>query len=109
MVPDLAQLELHMAREHELSRALAVEWNFRRHRTLGPDSAQGNLQGFHRMGDRVLNGGGFITAVDHAISAFRVISGAVGIPIRLLHLLAACLGITLALAIVLMRPTERRS
>src|SRR5260370_7572607 len=91
MVPDLAQLELHMAREHELSRALAVEWNFRRHWTLGADPAQGNLQGFHRMGDRVLNGGGFITPVDHPIRAFPVISLALRIPLPILPHLSQAL------------------
>ncbi len=106
MFPDLVQLELDVAREHVLGRALAVERNFRRHRTLGANPAQGNLQGFHRMGDRVLNGGGFITAVDHAIGAFRIVSGAVGIPIRFLHQLAEGLGITLAEQIAGALPPE---
>src|ERR1700694_2767288 len=106
MFPNLAQLELHVAREHVLGRALALERNFRRHWTLGAYPTQGNLQGFHRMGDRVLNGGGFVTAMNHAIGAFRIISGAVGIPIRFLHQLAEGLGIALAEQIAGALPTE---
>src|SRR5207248_120870 len=54
----------------------------------------------------VLNGGGFIAAVDHAIGAFRIVSGAVGIPIGFLHELAEGLGITLAEQIAGALPAE---
>src|SRR5262249_28679954 len=61
------------------------------------------------MGDRVLDGGCLISAVNHAIGAFRVVSGAVGIPVRLLHQLAEGLGIAFAEQVAGALPTEHRA
>src|ERR1051326_4157524 len=58
------------------------------------------------MGDRIPDGSGFIAAVNHAIGAFGVVAGSVGIPVRLLQELAKGFRITLAEQVARTLPAE---
>src|SRR5205823_12405904 len=55
---------------------------------------------------RIDDGGSLVAAVHHALSAFLVIAGAVGIPIRPFHQLLKGLGITFAEQIAGPLPAE---
>src|SRR5579883_264767 len=48
------------------------------------------------MAHRINHGGRFVAAVDHAIGAFLVVAGAVGVPVGLVHKLLERLGVAFA-------------
>src|SRR5687768_14136747 len=74
-----------MAREDKLRRALFVERNVLRHRSVRAYAPHGDAERFQRMLDAVDDGGGFEAAMHHAVGAFLVIADAVGVPVGLFH------------------------
>src|SRR5262245_28536164 len=95
-----------MAREHEFGRALALERNFRRHRSLGARAEHGDLERLPGMRHRRFGGGRLIAAMRHAVRAFLVFAGAVGRPVRALHQFTERLGVAFAEQIARLLPPE---
>src|SRR5690242_9756560 len=85
---------------------LAVERNFRRHRSFGDDAATRYAQRFQRVAHGIAHCRRFIAAVHHAIGAFLVIARAVGVPVGLVHELAERARVALAEQIARTLPAE---
>src|SRR5712691_5868406 len=103
---DGGELLIDVAREHELRRPLLVEGDFRRHRPLGARTEHGDLERLPGLRDRRLGRGRLVAAMRHAVRAFLVLAGAVGIPVRGLHQLAERLGVALAQEVARLLPAE---
>src|SRR6185312_2881684 len=95
-----------MAREDVFGGALLVERDFLGESAIAAHALERYAQGLHGMLHRVHDGGRLVAAMHHALGAFLVIAGAVGIPIGLAHQLGEGLGIALAEQIARALPAE---
>src|SRR5581483_9767893 len=60
-----------------------LDRRLRRESTVGLRSAEKNAQRLQRVIDRVVHGGRFIAAMRHTVRTFRIVAGAVRVPIGL--------------------------
>jgi len=103
---DLGEALLDLLGEQVLRRPLMLERNFRRHRALGAGPAQRDLDRREGRGEHRLRGGRLVAAMGHAVRAFFVGAGAVGIPIGGFHQLREGLGVALAQQVAGLLPAE---
>src|SRR5229473_122232 len=103
---DGGELLVDVAREHELRRPLLVERDFRRHRPFGARTEHGDLERLPGLRDRRLGRGRLVAAMRHAVRAFLVAAGAVGILVGGLHQLAERFGVAFAEQIAGLLPAE---
>src|SRR5229473_3119192 len=103
---DGGELLVDVAREHELRRPLLVERDFRRQRPLRARTQHGDLERLPGLRDRRLGRGRLVAAMRHAVRAFLVAAGAVGIPVGGLHQLAERFGVAFAEQIAGLLPAE---
>src|SRR5262249_39708716 len=100
---------LHVAREDVFGRTLFIERNFRRHRALGAHAAHGDGERLPRTSYRVLHRRRLVAAVDHAVRALLIVTGAVGIPVGRFHQLAEGAHVAFAHEIPGALPAEHRA
>src|SRR5581483_2606868 len=97
---------LDMAREHVFGRPLPLERDLFRHGAVGADARERHAERLQGPLHCIHDGGRLVAAVHHAVRAFLVVAGTVGVPIRLGHQLMEALGVTLAQEIAGPLPAE---
>src|ERR1700730_15563307 len=85
-----------MARKDIFRGPLPTQRDLGSHIAFGADAANSDLRDLQSITDGVHYRGLFVAAVDHAVGALLVISGAVGIPVGIFHELLEGFGIALA-------------
>src|SRR5208283_1748064 len=106
---DFREFLLDVPAEDVLGGPLQVYRDVWRHRALGANTAQGDAESLHGMVERIFHRFRLEAAMDHAVGAFFVISGAIGVPVGLLHQLLEARRIAFTEKITRPLPAEVRA
>ena len=104
---NVVQHLLDVAREDELRRPLPLERNFRRHRPFGAHAARARpTRRFSGLLIEACDRRRLVAAMGHAVGAFLVATGSVGVPVRRFHQLLVGRDVAFAEQIAGLLPAE---